>query len=230
MIKRVCIGLLFSLLFLFYTSGYSQETITLTTYYPSPFGIYSQLVTNTIGVGDQTGNGIDANDAPDPLNTPGNAWIAGDMRISGNGVRGASDSLSAALEVDDSIIYNPRSGNPDVWPNGTIGEVAYSSSNDDFYYFNGSNNWVRQGGGGSYCFIRYNNNPNQSPGCPSRFTKEASLGVYGYDGWYTANLGLVPYPPGGGRPKRCSGGFSCSLFMNTYMSRFDVGQASLCCK
>ena len=48
-------------------SCFAQETITLSTYYPSPFGLYQRLVTSTLGVGDVDGiDGITAADAPDP--------------------------------------------------------------------------------------------------------------------------------------------------------------------
>ena len=63
--KRVVTGF-FLITLLITIPVLSQETITLTTYYPSPFGVYSQLATDTLGVGDNNSSGgIDANDAPD---------------------------------------------------------------------------------------------------------------------------------------------------------------------
>ena len=43
-------------------SGFAQEeekeeTITITTYYPSPYGVYNELQSNKLAVGDADGNG-----------------------------------------------------------------------------------------------------------------------------------------------------------------------------
>jgi hypothetical protein len=52
------------------------ENITITTYYPAPFGIYQQMITTTLGVGDNNNDGvIDGNDAPDPTTHPGDLWV-----------------------------------------------------------------------------------------------------------------------------------------------------------
>lgn len=64
----------------FYT--FSQETVTITTYYPSPAGIYNRIVTMSMGVGDTNSSGaLDAADAPDPVMDPGSIWIAGNLGI-----------------------------------------------------------------------------------------------------------------------------------------------------
>ena len=79
----VTIGVL-SLLILTTACFAQQETLTITTYYPAPFGVYAQLVTQTLGVGDSNGSGgIDAGDAPDPIvaGQEGDVWIAGDVGI-----------------------------------------------------------------------------------------------------------------------------------------------------
>lgn len=61
------------------------EQITLTTYYPAPYGVYNQMVTRTLGVGDNDGDGdIDSNDAPDPdfiTGNPNDLWVAGNVGI-----------------------------------------------------------------------------------------------------------------------------------------------------
>jgi len=49
-------------LFLFLSA---DESITITTYYPSPYGSYNELGTNKLAVGDSDGSGtIDAGDQP----------------------------------------------------------------------------------------------------------------------------------------------------------------------
>ncbi|MBD3269200.1 MAG: hypothetical protein GF379_03335, partial [Candidatus Omnitrophica bacterium] len=61
-------------------SSYAQEQLTITTYYPSPSGAYNQLMTNTLGVGDNDADGnIDSGDAPDPTSRPGDVWIGGSV-------------------------------------------------------------------------------------------------------------------------------------------------------
>lgn len=55
------------------------EEITLTTYYPAPYGAYDQLVTDSLGVGDNNGSGaIDGGDTP---TTSGHVWVAGNVGI-----------------------------------------------------------------------------------------------------------------------------------------------------
>jgi hypothetical protein len=82
---KITLILMFLVLFLIVPLGFSQETITLSTYYPSPFGVYQRLVTNTLGVGDNNTavSGIDSSDAPDPSVTAqqGDVWVAGDVGV-----------------------------------------------------------------------------------------------------------------------------------------------------
>ncbi len=61
---------------------FAQEAITLTTYYPAPFGVYQRMVTNTLGDTNSNG-GIDANDGPNPdfAGQEGDVWVAGDLGI-----------------------------------------------------------------------------------------------------------------------------------------------------
>jgi hypothetical protein len=43
----------------------AEESITITTYYPSPYGSYNELATNRLAVGDSNGSGgLDAADQP----------------------------------------------------------------------------------------------------------------------------------------------------------------------
>jgi hypothetical protein len=73
------IFILFSLFFLNYPFSFAQESLTITTYYPSPYGSYNQLQTNTLGVGDNDGDGgLDSGDVP---STAGDVWVAGKVGI-----------------------------------------------------------------------------------------------------------------------------------------------------
>jgi len=56
----ICAVLVFSAAIVF-----AEDAITITTYYPSPYGVYNQLGTNRLAVGDTDGiNGLDAADQP----------------------------------------------------------------------------------------------------------------------------------------------------------------------
>jgi hypothetical protein len=57
----------------------ADETITITTYYPSPYGSYSSLQIDKLGVGDNNGDGsLTSADIP---TTTGYAWIKGRLGI-----------------------------------------------------------------------------------------------------------------------------------------------------
>ncbi|MFA6357645.1 MAG: tail fiber domain-containing protein [Candidatus Omnitrophota bacterium] len=59
------------------------EEITLTTYYPSPYGSYNALQVDKLGVGDNDNNGsLTSADVP---TTTGDAWIRGKVGIGTNG-------------------------------------------------------------------------------------------------------------------------------------------------
>ena len=57
----------------------AEESITITTYYPSPYGSYNSLQTDKLGVGDNNGDGnLTSVDVP---TTPGDARISGKVGI-----------------------------------------------------------------------------------------------------------------------------------------------------
>lgn len=55
------------------------EEITITTYYPSPYGSYSSLQTDKLGVGDNNSDGFFT--AVDVPTTTGDVWIKGNVGI-----------------------------------------------------------------------------------------------------------------------------------------------------
>jgi len=185
-----------------------EETFTITTYYPSPYGSYNELSTNKFAVGDADGDGkVTTTDQPNR---------DGDIRI------------------------KPQTGDPTTWSVGKEGEIAYSGVKDTLYVNNGSA-WVSQGGGKT-CYTKYNSSPGTCPSCPTGWTREDCLGVWGYctygtTGSYGGGFNVQPtsgygygyardFPPGGGCPPTTVG------YMNspTGWSRYDIGQAALCCK
>ena len=91
--KSTC--LIFFLLFFCLTFVFAEE-ITITTYYPSPYGSYNALQADKFGVGDN--NGDDSLTAADlPVNT-GEVWINGSVGI-GNG----AVSPTQALDVNGTV-------------------------------------------------------------------------------------------------------------------------------
>lgn len=69
-----------------------EESITLTTYYPAPYGVYNSLAVNRLGVGDYNGDGIlNHGDVP---TTNGDVWIEGNVSIHGG------------LNVNNTVTYS----------------------------------------------------------------------------------------------------------------------------
>ncbi len=67
------------LIFACISATFAEDPLTITTYYPSPYGAYNQLQTNSLGVGDNNGNGtLDSGDVP---TTNGDVWIKGKVGI-----------------------------------------------------------------------------------------------------------------------------------------------------
>ncbi|MDP2924196.1 MAG: hypothetical protein Q8O30_10840 [Candidatus Omnitrophota bacterium] len=102
-----------------------NETITITTYYPAPYGVYYELQTNKFAVGDtDDSGGLDAGDLP-PAN--------------------------GQLYTARSVIYKPQSSLPSF--DAREGELVYNDADNKFYYYDGSA-WVAQGGGGG-CYVNF---------------------------------------------------------------------------
>jgi hypothetical protein len=93
------VGLIFSAILLFAAIVLAAEEITITTYYPSPYGVYNQLQTNSLGVGDNNASGdLDSGDVPNPATNPGDVWIKGNV-----GIGTASPDPAAKLEVAGQV-------------------------------------------------------------------------------------------------------------------------------
>ena len=71
-------GLTLCAVFLFSAIVFAED-ITITTYYPSPYGVYDSLQTDKLGVGDNNGDGI-LSSADVPV-TSGDVWIKGNLGI-----------------------------------------------------------------------------------------------------------------------------------------------------
>lgn len=132
MFKRIVFGSLVLVLamglmrgFVFVPSCFAQESITITTYYPSPYGVYNELQTNKFAVGDTDGSGnLNAGDQPPE---------------------------KGQLYTARSVIYKPQGSLPAF--NARKGELVYNDSDNALYLYTGAS-WVKQGGGGG-CYVTY---------------------------------------------------------------------------
>ena len=93
--------------FLFFCSTFAfcDENITITTYYPSPYGSYNSLQVNNLGVGDV--NADTAFTSADVPSGSGNVWIAGKVGI-GTGATIPTESLQV---VDTILVGSSTTGN-----------------------------------------------------------------------------------------------------------------------
>jgi len=58
---------------------YAQDQITVTTYYPSPYGVYNSLLADKLGIGDNDNDGnLTSADVP---TASGDVWIRGNVGI-----------------------------------------------------------------------------------------------------------------------------------------------------
>jgi len=131
----------FSFIFILMFSAFGQETVTITTYYPAPYGVYNQFVTQTLGVGDNNNDGsLNGSDAPDPSNAAqaGNVWIKGRVGI---GTAALPNTGSAELEINDTLRFTPTTS-PD---SAVEGAMYYDSSAKALKYYH-SSTWKNLGG------------------------------------------------------------------------------------
>ncbi|MBN2097197.1 MAG: hypothetical protein JW714_01830 [Candidatus Omnitrophica bacterium] len=157
--KRILIsGLVLSAYLICLVPLAGAEEITISTYYPAPYGVYNQMQANRMAVGDTNEDGlINSGDQP---------------------------SENGQLYTARSVIYKPLTNVP--VGGETEGELVYvdADSSDlapgDFYYYGGGG-WAKQGDvSGGNCYVQYNNNTSSLVTCPGTLTKAADLGVWGW--------------------------------------------------
>ncbi|MDD5465344.1 MAG: hypothetical protein PHP73_03270, partial [Candidatus Omnitrophica bacterium] len=150
-------GLIFSAVLLFSAIVLAAEEITITTYYPSPYGLYNQLQTSTLGVGDNNGNSVlDSGDVPNPATNPGDVWIKGKVGIGTTGPTTRLD-ISGDTHISGGLGLGPGTpwgsqgiyldsgsqATPIFWDNRVnTGFSIYQNQNGNTLYFRSS------GGGG----------------------------------------------------------------------------------
>ena len=155
-------GLLFTNYWLLLDNCYAQqESVTITTYYPSPYGSYNELQSNKMAIGDTntTTVGFDPSDQP-PAN--------------------------GQLYVARSVIFKPQSPLPTT--DRLAGEVVYNPSDGYLYAYNGST-WVKQAGGEGYQFVAFGYYVTTTGVGTINATKQDSSGQdYMYAMWCTTGL------------------------------------------
>jgi len=85
----------------------TEETITLTTYYPSPYGSYSQLQTNRFAVGDTNNDGQMSQD--DQPNRDGDIRLKPQAGTPANWPVGAEGQIAYSQTNDEIYHYNGSS-------------------------------------------------------------------------------------------------------------------------
>ncbi|MFH1281202.1 MAG: tail fiber domain-containing protein, partial [Candidatus Omnitrophota bacterium] len=105
----VSIFLIFFVLF-FCADFVLAEEITITTYYPSPYGSYNSLQTDKLGVGDNNAEG--AWTSADVPTTSGEAWIKGNVGIGTSTLVPLTAKLTVVTNNnEDSLWYSYNNGN-----------------------------------------------------------------------------------------------------------------------
>ncbi|MCK9431299.1 MAG: hypothetical protein M0R17_15130 [Candidatus Omnitrophica bacterium] len=135
----------------------AEESITITTYYPSPYGSYNELATNKLAVGDTNGNGtLDAADQP---NRNGDIRLKAQTGDPATWPAGAQGQI-AYSSLNNSLYYY----NGSTWSASGGGGFSYT------YYCFSSTTYgapVCTNAGGSQGY------------CPSGYTQKLALGSWG---------------------------------------------------
>jgi hypothetical protein len=193
---------------------FAEETITITTYYPSPYGVYREMRAKRIAIGDTY---FDGAEVPwEEINGDGGLidYLA-DLVVEGNvGIGTTNPNANAILDISSTTkaIMLPRmtTVQKSAISPPAAGMVVYDTTEAALYAHNGSA-WVKQGGG-STCVVTYNSAVG-SCSCPSGWTLKLALGSWGccyYDG------NNFFRPPGGG----CPSGWGSD----------NLGEGCLCCQ
>ena len=122
----------------------TTEEITITTYYPSPYGVYEEMnVGRRMSIGDFNGDGV-SNAADLPVDNFGNP-LNDSLAVAGNVGIGIMNPTNGRLGVDGEINFAPQP----AAPVGNQGDLYYDLGINGFRYHDGTN-WLAFGGGGDF--------------------------------------------------------------------------------
>jgi len=125
------------ILLVFCAAELDSESLTLTTYYPAPSGVYARMITtDSTFLARNGGNvGIGTTNPGQKLDVAGNVNVAGSV------------NAAASVNVGRSVRFAPLSSDPPT-AGADKGELIYNGSEDRFKYYNGSQWQPLAGGGG----------------------------------------------------------------------------------
>jgi len=161
-LQGLVLALALGLIFAFGVSPcFAQETYTITTYYPSPYGSYNQLQTNRLAVGDTNNSGgLDAGDQPNNN---------GDIRLKAHTSAPPAETgvVGEVAYASDGYLY-VHNGSTWVAQAGGSGGVLYLACAWGSDYSTGANSgWGNQcGADGTACCT--------PPSCPTGWTSVAT--------------------------------------------------------
>lgn len=132
-----CFGLFLSVVFLIIPSVFAQESITISTYYPAPAGVFNQLLAEYMAIGDVSGDGqINAEDLAHTHDEKGNFMpavgvltVANIIGIGTNNPQGELYAKSAGNATGDANLIlegrNPKNNiSAGTWAISVLGSSA----------------------------------------------------------------------------------------------------------
>lgn len=139
-----CLASFLAVFFLILPFASAQESITISTYYPSPVGVFNQILTNSMAVGDVNGDGV-VNDQDLAHDAAGNA-INGTLTVA-TAIGIGTNNPQAELHIQstdgttgnaDIILTgeNPVTGQPVGQWNMTVGGAGSGANAGDFQITN----------------------------------------------------------------------------------------------
>jgi hypothetical protein len=123
LLKSICLS---AFILLILSTFVFAEEITITTYYPSPYGSYNSLQVDKLGVGDN--NGDSAFTSADVPSTSGNVWIKGNVGI-------GTTAPTSALQVAGASDGSPDANGVHIGMSGNYAAMELAGSTGSYIDF-----------------------------------------------------------------------------------------------